>query len=172
MSLWMLQFLWNMFLPLRHSAWNDSTHKDGTKTQLNARASDGWEPTHYPRRVKETEKCRQKVASNLADNPEKTELGSVRQIWGLARKRESWMKCLPGAGPINIPWHPIDFSKWAPFLIWKSSPWVSGCSSAPTVLPLWLIPFAPIKQSTPTYFTLTLPRPLTFSNIWLIKWSH
>lgn len=26
-------------------------------------------------------------------------------------------------GPINIPWHPIDFSKWVPFLICKSSLW-------------------------------------------------
>lgn len=141
MSLWILQFLWNMFLPLRHSAWNDSTHKDGTKTQLNARASDGWEPDHYPRRFKETEKFHQKAASNLAYNHEKKELGSVCQIWGLACKRESWMKCLPGAGPINIPWHPIDFSKWVPVLVWKSSPRVAGCSSAPTMLHLWLNSF-------------------------------
>lgn len=71
-----------------------------------------------PEHSRRIEKFHQKGASNLACNREEEEMGSTHQLWGRACNQGciSWMKCLPGVGPINIKWHPIDFSKWVPFL--------------------------------------------------------
>jgi hypothetical protein len=48
---------------------NDSSHKDSTETQLNARVSDdGEKKSIIPEHSRRIEKCHQKVASNLACN--------------------------------------------------------------------------------------------------------
>lgn len=84
-----------------------------------------------------------------------------------------WNACQK-QGPINIPWHPIDFSKWVPFLICKSSLWcfmlcLSLCiQCALSTFKFLLFPSNNHTQST----ILTLPSSLKLWNMGLIKHSH
>lgn len=105
---------------------NDSAHKDSTKTQLDTRVSDDEEKFHYSRTLKEN----WKIPSESHQQPcfviirrwrgsEHTSLASRVVNEGTLAE---WNACQK-QGPINIPWHPIDFSKWVPFLICKSSWW-------------------------------------------------
>lgn len=120
-----LQLLWNIFSSLKTTLpeWFCSQGQH----QNSARYKGVWwwrKNSIIPGHSRRIEKSHQSVASNLACNHKKME----REPAGLASRvvnegtLAEWNACQK-QGPINIPWHPIDFSKWVPFLICKSSWW-------------------------------------------------
>lgn len=110
----------------RPHSLNDSAHKDSTKTQLDTRVPDDEEkiPIFQDIQGELKNPIRASPATLLViirrwRGSERTSLASRVVNEGTLAE---WNAC-QNQGPINIPWHPIDFSKWVPFLICKSSWW-------------------------------------------------
>lgn len=139
-----LQFLWNTSLPLKPSL-SDSTYKDITETQLNARVSDGWEQNPLSQNIQgELKNSIRKSAATLLVIMRRRRRWTTRAnsgSWGCKRGRISRTQRLPGAGTHKYSMTPNWFLKTSSIShLWiKPMSLVVALSPPPsTVLCLWL----------------------------------
>ena len=177
-----LQFLWNTSLPLKPSL-SDSTYKDITETQLNARVSDGWEQNPLSQNIQgELKNSIRKSAATLLVIMRRRRRWTTRAnsgSWGCKRGRISRTQCLPGAGTHKYSMTPNWFLKTSSIShLWiKPMSLVVALSPPPsTVLCLWLNLFCSHQTITlHLLFLDTTKRIGVFSHlaykIVTLKWS-
>lgn len=138
-----LQFLWNMSLPLKPSL-SDSTYKDITETQLNARVSDGWEQNPLSQNIqRELKNSIRKSAATLLVIMRRRRWTTRANSgsWGCKRGCVSWTQRLPGAGTHKYSVTPdwlLKMSSISHLWIKPMSLLVALSPPPSTVLCLWL----------------------------------